>query len=131
MKIPKALPISQNVNLIFRMMSIRCHVEDRPGYQFYNPLSIIQSVQKKYPETKHLLKHIIPLGTTATFNIILIFSKTWSSLYVLYYKSIYPSMRSLFIKSCSELKLILIYVKIITKKARCKIPLINPFVLKN
>lgn len=38
MKIPKALPISQNVNLIFRMMSIRCHMEGRQAW-----LSVLSS----------------------------------------------------------------------------------------
>lgn len=72
MKTPLALPTSKNDTLIFRMMSIRDHVEGRqsPSYQFYHPFSMIQSAQKKYPEIKQLLKRIIPLGTTATSSII-------------------------------------------------------------
>lgn len=115
----------QNANLLFGMMSIKCRVKGRlsPGCQFYHPFPMIQSPQKKYPETKQLVSwgfsaKTNSLGTTATLAKILIFSKTQSSLYVLYCKSIYPGMRSLFIKPRSELKLILIYVKQNHKKSQ-------------
>lgn len=42
-----ALPTFTTTNLIFGMMSIRCHVEGRlsPGCQFYHPFYMIQYSQ--------------------------------------------------------------------------------------
>lgn len=132
----------RNASLIFRMLSIRCHVKRRlsPGCQFLSFLSHDPISSKETSRNKTIINYYhralvqnkLSLGTTATLVKILIFSKTQRSLYMLCCKSIYPGMRSLFIKPCSKLKLILIYVKQNHhKKASCKMPLINPLVLKN
>ena len=92
----------------------------------------------KYPEIKQWLswnfsgKTNYVFGNHSSIWYWFLYSVKCGNLYMLYCKSIYPGIRSLFIKSCSEMKLILIYVKQNHhKKASCKRPLINPFVLKN
>ena len=63
-------PTSKTANLIFAMMSIRCHVEGRlsPGCQFYHPSSMIQYSQKKYPKIKQLLSWSFSAKTNYVFG---------------------------------------------------------------